>query len=518
MAMNEQLKPTCVDAVEKIAAAQPGHTAVIDSGVTWSYGELVDRIRAWAGRLADAGMQPGQRIALVAESSAHYLAAALGVWRAGGVLVTVYPSSSRSDLEYAITSSDPALLIVDDDFDQDLLGSLRGRIPTALLGAADVPPVRHDAAPNPEGLREPLHLICFSSGTTSRPKAIMLSATAVLNCAQTYAEVWRLSAEDRGIVCLPMAWMYGLASTSLALLHAGATVIVVRRARPEPIAAAAAEHRATFLAGVSNTFAKLVQHADHQQLDLSGFATLRLCISGGEPRNEPAFERWLELTGTAVLDAYCASECLPLVTYDPVENQIPRLGSAGKVVPRSQLRVVDPGGHDVAVGDVGEALSTGPGLMLGYWQDPEETRAALTEDGWYRTKDLVRVDEDGFVYVVGRLSDLIIRAGVNISPAEVERVLRTHPDVADVAVVGLADDLYGQQVAAAVVPRQQGVFDSEALAAFARDHLTSYKVPSTFVRVDPLPLNTNGKVSRRDVAQELAATVVPGSRATGESR
>lgn len=518
MAMNEDLSPTCVDAVEKVAATRPDHPAVIDSGVTWTYGELVDKIHAWARRLSDAGMQPGQRIALVAESSAHYLAAALGVWRAGGVLVTVYPSSSRADLEYAITSSDPALLIVDDDFDQDLLGNVRGRIPTVLLRATHVLPVRHDAGPNPDGLREPLHLICFSSGTTSRPKAIMLSATAVLNCARTYAEVWRLTADDRGIVCLPMAWMYGLASTSLALLHAGATVIVVRRARPEPIAAAAADQRATFLAGVSNTFAKLVQQADRHQLDLSGFGALRLCISGGEPRNEPAFERWLELTGTAVLDAYCASECLPLVTYDPVEDRLPRLGSAGKVVPRSQLRIVDPDGRDVAVGDVGEALSTGPGLMLGYWQDPDETRAAITEDGWYRTKDLVRVDKDGFVYVVGRLSDLIIRAGVNISPAEVERVLRTHPDVADVAVVGLADDLYGQQVAAAVVPRQPDAFDSEALAAFAREHLTSYKVPSRFVQIDQLPLNTNGKVSRRDVAQGLAATASASPQATGESR
>jgi long-chain acyl-CoA synthetase len=492
------------DVLERMAAVQPEQLAVVDEDGSWTYASLAEDVRDRSEALVAAGILPGHRVALIAESSGGYLAAALAVWRAGAVVVTIYPSSSSDDLQYAVADSDPALIILGDDFDLSLLGALADVIPVARLSETGLPAVRADTASNPDGLREPLHLICFSSGTTSRPKAIMLSATAILNCARTYAEVWHLSPDDKGIVCLPMAWMYGLASTSLALLHGGGTVIVVRRARPEMIAEAARRYGATFLAGVANTFARIVREAEAGTVDAGSFASLRLCISGGEPRNEPAFERWSTLTGTAVLDAYCSSECLPLVTYDPEQDSRPRPGSAGKVVPRSRLRIVDPKGHDVATGETGEALSTGPGLMLGYWHDEAETAAALTEDGWFRTRDLVRVDEDGYVHVVGRLSDLIIRAGVNISPAEVERVLRSHPDVVDVAVVGLPDELYGQQVVAAVVPRQGSRLDRAEVEAFAREHLTPYKVPTGVVFVKTLALNANGKVSRRDVAAQLS--------------
>jgi long-chain acyl-CoA synthetase len=495
----------CVEAVERVARRFPDHVAIIDGDLAWTFQDLLEQTSARADRLVSSGLRPGDRVALVAENSAGFLASALAVWRAGGVLVTVYPSSSAGDLQYALINSDPSLVLLGATFEEAQLGELLSQFPTARIDAEHLPRVRTDAEPNPEGLREPLSLICFSSGTSSRPKAIMLSAKAVLNCARTYSEVWHLSESDIGIVCLPMAWMYGLASTSLALLYSGATVVVVRRARPEIIAAAVSSNRATFLPGVANTFAKLVRYVSEVADPVPDLTSLRLCISGGEPRNETAFGRWTELTGQFVLDAYCASECLPLVTYDPATDPQPRVGSAGKLVPRAKLRVVDPAGEDVPPGEVGEGISTGPGIMLGYWRSPDETVAALTSEGWYRTQDLLRIDADGYVYVVGRLSDLIIRAGVNISPAEVERVVRDHDDVEDVAVVGLADEMYGQRVVAAVVARQGKSIDIDDLERFATERLTAYKVPSAFITMDELPLNANGKVSRKDVAAELAA-------------
>jgi long-chain acyl-CoA synthetase len=231
-------------------------------------------------------------------------------------------------------------------------------------------------------------------------------------------------------------------------------------------------------------------------------SSLRLCISGGEPRNEEAFERWQTLSGVSVLDAYCSSECLPLVTYDPWVDPVPKPGAAGRLVPRARLKIVDPDGSEVPPGEVGEALSSGPGLMLGYWRDPDLTREVITDDGWYRTKDLVRMDSDGYVYVVGRLSDLIIRSGVNISPAEVERVISTHPDVSQAAVVGLPDKIYGQRVVAAVVARTR--LDLSELDAHVRQHLTAYKVPSDYVVLEALPVNaTTGKIDRRALASSL---------------
>jgi long-chain acyl-CoA synthetase len=228
-----------------------------------------------------------------------------------------------------------------------------------------------------------------------------------------------------------------------------------------------------------------------------------LCISGGEPRNERAFERWESVTGNAVLDAYCSSECLPLVTYDPTTDPRPRPGSAGKLVPRARLRIVDPEGRDVPRGETGEALTSGPGIMLGYWDNAEQTAKALTPDGWYRTQDLVKVDQDGYVYVVGRLSDLIIRGGVNISPGEVERAVREHPAVVDVSVVGLPDDIYGERVVAAVIS-DDATLDVDSLRLHAERSLTAYKRPSDYVKVDHFPVTGTGKVDRRSLAAQLA--------------
>ncbi|MDQ0664615.1 long-chain acyl-CoA synthetase [Arthrobacter ulcerisalmonis] len=501
----------CVSALENIANRYPEHTAIIDGDKTLSYRDLQTSIERRAAVLLEAGLRPGYRVALIAESSADYLVTALAVWRAGGVLVTVYPSSGPGDLEYAVDTSDPALIVVSDGVDRASITGVSRNAPLVDITSFDVTEVRHDGEPNPEGLREPLAMICFSSGTTSRPKAIMLSATAIHNCADTYGEVWHLSPADRAIICLPMAWLYGLASTSLAVLLRGGTVVVVRRARPEMIAPAIERHSATFLAGVTATFGKLAEYAEKQASNVPAFPSLRLCISGGEPRNEVAFGRWQALTGLSVLDAYCASECLPLVTYDPVADPTPVPGSAGKLVPRSKLKILDKDGAEVPVGQVGEAYSTGPGLMLGYWRDDEQTKTVITPDGWYRTKDLVRMDEQGFVYVVGRLSDVIIRGGTNISPAEVERVLQQHESVSEVAVVGVADDIYGQRVVAVIVPRGPVPVDASELKEFTAARLSSYKVPSEFITVQHLPVSTTGKISRRDVAAMLTAKAEPSS-------
>ena len=497
-----QISDDCAAAFERSARRHAGRLAVIDGDLRITYEQLQAEVESRALALERAGLQPGQRVALVAESSVHFLAMALAVWRRGGVLVTVYPSSGPEDLAYALESSDPALIVVGPTVDRTLLPSTTLQAPVVGLEPFCPDSVGVETIASPTDLREPLRLICFSSGTTSRPKAIMLSGRTLVNCATTYAEVWHLGPEDRGIICLPMAWLYGLASTALALLLSGGAVIVVPRARPEPLIDAMLSERATFIAGVTATFAKVVRHLESHDLDVLSSTSLRLCISGGEPRNEPIFERWADLTGVAVLDAYCASECLPLVTYDPRTDPQPRAGSAGKLVPRARLRVVDIDGQDVPPGEVGEGLSSGPGLMLGYWRDPDLTAEVMTEDGWYRTKDLLRVDDEGYVYVVGRLSDVIIRGGVNISPAEVEGTIRACDGVDDVAVVGLPDDVYGQRVVAAVVGRRG--LDLDALREQVAARLSAYKMPSELIAIEALPVNsTTGKTNRRALAELL---------------
>jgi long-chain acyl-CoA synthetase len=487
------------------AAQRPDQVALIDELGSVTYAELWARVAQQAGALESAGLQPGDRVALVAENSIAFLVSSFAIWQVGGILVTIYPSSAASDLAFCLESSDPVLVLVDRHTVQAVRTVKTGKVPIVEINEQIVvPPITRLAgtmasATGPES--SALRLICYTSGSTARPKAVMVSSAAIDNGAVTYAEIWGLGPDDVTVACLPMAWLYGLNTTSMAVLVGGGTVVILRRARPELIVEAAVGHAATFLAGVTTMFAKLVNYLDSldQSPDLS---SLRLCVSGGEPRNESAFDRWRRYAGIPVHDTYSASECFPLVSYDPLEDPEPVFGSAGRLVPRSELRVVDLDGKDVVAGQVGEAWSRGPGLMLGYWGDPAQTAAVLTDDGWYRTKDLVRVDERGYVHVVGRLSDMIIRGGANVSPTEVERVLRECSGVRDVAVVGLPDEIYGQRVVAAVVPADGQMIDAGAMTEHARGHLVSFKIPTEFVAMSELPQNsTTGKVDRRRIAE-----------------
>ncbi|MEU1595153.1 class I adenylate-forming enzyme family protein [Streptomyces sp. NPDC005708] len=499
-----------IAALEYVVTRHAERTAVVDGdeGSRLTYEDLWARVESGATSLRAAGVSTGDRVAIVAENSPSYLIAVLAVWKVGAVIVTVYPASGSSDMRYSIELADPVLLLTDGRADLSALPLEQWGIPVASLDNLEVTTPLRTATPASPELVARLAMISFSSGTTSRPKAIMVSRLAVYNCAETYREVWHLGPDDRTVVSMPLAWVYGLLSTSLAALVGGGTLVLLRRGRPEILAATIAREGGTFLPGVTATFARLAETAQTGE-DLDWHRTLRLCISGGEPRNDAAFARFREVTNVAVLDAYCASECLPLVTYDPETDPAPQPGAAGKLVPRAKLKVLRDDGTDADVDEIGEAFSSGPGLMLGYWGDEKATRKALTDDGWYRTKDLVRVDAKGYVHVVGRLSDLIIRSGTNVSPAEVEAVLREHPAVADAGVVGEPDDVYGQNVVAAVVIRPENSVLPEQLIAFARARLASYKVPGRVVVVPSLPVGTTGKVSRKELLAQLTGAVQP---------
>lgn len=486
-----------------VAEHHAGRTAIIDGKLQLTYAAMMDEVSVRAEALTAAGLRRAERVALVAENSADFLLTILAVWSAGGVPATIYPASGPRDLQHSLESARPALVLTDATRLSEVRVVAPPGVPVVALHAPfEVTTVFHDDTPEP-AYRAPAFLICYSSGTTSRPKAITLSEEAVHNGAATYGEIWHLGPDDAAIVCLPMAWLFGLNTTAMATLFYGGTVISLKRSRPELVLDAITTHRATFITAVTTIYAKLAQHLDSLE-DIPDLSTLRLCISGGEPRNETAFDRWTRYAGVPVHDNFCASECFPLITYDPIADPQPVRGSAGKLAPRSLMRVVGPNGEVVPPGQVGEAQSAGPGLMLGYWGDPEATTAALTDDGWYRTKDLVKVDQDGFVYVVGRLSDMIIRGGSNVSPSEVESTLREHPAVRDVAVLGLPDEVYGQEVVAAVLVTDAATFDQPAVRQWAADRLAAFKVPTRFVVVDELPVSaTTGKVDRRALAASL---------------
>jgi long-chain acyl-CoA synthetase len=497
------------DAITAAARSTPGKLALVTPDAEIGYADLIARADRVAARLAAAGVAAGDRVALAAENSIGYIVWALGTWRAGAVLATVYPSFGPTELGYVLRNAQPGVIVTDEGRRAAMRRAVQDsgrKVPLWTINGdgdvehgdtdagSDVPAVTVSVDPSQVGL------ICYTSGSTANPKPVAHSHRGVAAGAQVYASTWRLGKADRTMVTIPMAWVYGLATTTLATLSAGGTVVALPRFNPVNVIEALTGRGVTFLPGVTTMYVKLTTYVREARLspDLS---RLRLCVSGGEPRNEQAFAIWREISGCPVHDGYCASECFPVITYDPIEDPEPRLGSAGRVVPAARMRIVGPDGAEVAAGETGEAQWQGPALMLSYWNEPEMTAQAMTADGWYRSLDYVRLDEDGYVYVMGRASDMIIRGGSNISPAEVEAVLLGHPDVVEAAVLGLPDPEYGSKVAAAVVLRPGSAFDEAAIREYCGSHLAPYKVPTLVKQTDDLPRNATGKVQRRAIAQ-----------------
>jgi long-chain acyl-CoA synthetase len=496
-------RPSLAELIIDAAREAPDSVAVVSPDCRLTYAELTDAALALAGRLEAWGLQPGDRVVLYSQNSAGYLVIALGTWLAGGVFATAYPDFGATELAYVMVNAAPRIVLAEsgrEDAAEAAAHAAGGR--TAVLtvdglGARELPEARPLDAPTHLDSEAPA-LICYTSGSTATPKPVTHSHGGAAAGARAYADVWHLGTSDRTLVCLPMAWLYGLTTSAIATLVAGGTVVVAPKYNPVHVTDMLVRERVTFFPGVTTMFVKLERYL-RELAPTPDLRSLRLCVSGGEPRNEPSFARWRELTGCSVHDVYCASECWPVVTYDPIAEPEPVPGSAGIVVPGSSMRVVDEAGVDLAAGETGAALWRAPALMLGYWNEPELTAAAFTQDGWYRSGDFVRLDDDGHVFVVGRASDVIIRAGSNVSPVEVELVLARHPDIAEAAVVGIPDPEYGEEVAAGIVVTPDGSFDPDGFARFCAGELAPYKVPTVFRQFEALPRTATGKVARKAI-------------------
>lgn len=502
------------DEIAAVADFDPSRTALLTDTVTITYGELAERAAERAARLRASGVRTGDRVVLVAGNSPGYIIWAFAVWRAGCVLTTVFPESSQDELGYALRNSQPTAVIADIErtpaVNQAVIAS---GLPIDVHTIDEIGEAVSLAGADewflPSIDPEAVALICYTSGTSAASKPVAHSHRGLYAAARTYAKAWRMSPEDRTLICLPMAWIYGLVSASLVTLVAGGTVVPLARYSPARVLDAVERHSITFLPAVTTMYVKIISYLQTSEREVA-LSSLRLCVSGGEARNEKVFEEWVDAGGPPVLDGYCASECFPVITYDPAIDPEPRRGSAGKVVPEAAMKVVGTDGVEVARGDVGIAFWKSPGMMVGYWNEPDLTAAATTADGWFKTDDYVRVDEDGFVYVVGRVNDMIIRGGNNVSPSEVEAVLIADQRIAEAAVLGLPDEEYGEAVAAAVVTESGAPLPDEELTRICSERLSAYKVPTIFRQVGDLPRNASGKIKRSELKSLFEPSPVDG--------
>jgi long-chain acyl-CoA synthetase len=485
--------PTWRHAVERPAAV-----ALRAGGAEWSYERLRDAAARLAGGLVAAGVEAGDRILLLAPSVPEFVAAYLGIQAAGAVAVTPNVMSTVPELEYVALDAGCSQVIAWHESDAaaariaDTLDLPLHRLETNLGGGLDGAPIGepHDRS------SEETAVILYTSGTTGAPKGAQITEGNLRACAEAFREVLELTGEDRFGTALPLFHIFGQAVVLGSALLAGASVSLQARFDPAALIELVRRDRVTILAGVPTMYSAMVGAAP--DLGAADFAGLRLAASGGASLPGEIIRRFQDRFDCAILEGYGLTESTGAATFNGLHRER-KVGSVGIALPGTEVRIAGRDAAEPAVGEIGEVLVRGPMVMKGYWNRPEATEQTL-RDGWLHTGDLGRQDADGDIEIVDRLKEMIVRGGYNVYPREVEEVLYCHPDIAEVAVVGVPDDHFGEEVGAVIVPRSGTAPGPEPIRLWAKEQLSAYKVPRLFAFADELPKGATGKVLKREIA------------------
>lgn len=480
-------------------AAGDDRLAVVDPVGSWTYAELDRQARALATRLlGERADLAGRRVALLTAAGRDFVVALLGCWHAGGMAVPLHPAHPVPELRYVV-----------DDADVDAIVASREHVGKAerLAGPnAPVLVVDEDTGAAPldgsRATRDGPALMIHTSGTTGRPKGVVHTHGSIAAQVDGMLAAWDWRPDDRIVLVLPLNHVHGVVNVVLCALAAGA----VCEAPGEFDAVAVWERLAsgvvTVFMAVPTIYARMV--AAWEQADSvtrgrwsAGAAGLRLMVSGSAALPVSTLARWRELTGHTLLERYGMTE-LGMTLGNTLTTRVP--GHVGVPFPGVEVRVVDETGADVVDGQPGELLVRGPNVFREYWRRPDATAAAFV-DGWFRTGDVAQHTPDGY-RLLGRSSiDIIKSGGEKVSALEIEEVYREHPDVVDLAVVGVEDPAWGERVSAAVVLRPGATADPDALRDWGKRRLAPAKVPQRWRLVDELPRNTLGKVVKPAVRE-----------------
>jgi long-chain acyl-CoA synthetase len=503
---------TLYDLFAARVSQNPDGAAVIYRDSELTYAELAREVDRIARGLTAKGVRSGDRVLSLAGNSPALIALYLAVGRVGGVYVPVSPGFRDREGSFVLANSEPRVAVVGQSLCMEF-GTWEGaeNVPVIVLRDSDAPVAPgavdfddlggDDVTLTSSRVEEKSGLLlCYTSGTTSMPKPVLHSHRSEVYNATTYADVWGLGPGDRGIVAMPLAWVFGLSTTTAALLVAGGTVVLLDRFHPAAVLDAITQHRATAMWGTMSMYTKIREVLD--QGHPAELSSLRIVVNGGEPCPPPLVSAFEERTGLTLLGSYATSEARPVLLIRPGHIGVPE-GSVGQLVPGAEIRLEDANGNEVSDG-TGHALLRCPGLMTEYYRQPQLTAERITPDGWLRSGDLLRRDEEGYYFVVGRLSEMIIRSGVNIAPAEIESELIAHPDIADAAVVGIPDPRSGEAVLAYVVPATGQSVDEDGLSEYLAGRLAKYKIPQHFVPINELPRTSRGKLDRKSLRDRPA--------------
>jgi long-chain acyl-CoA synthetase len=476
--------------------------ALISRGRETTYGALRSQVASMRGELSRMGVGKGDVVALLCGNTRYFVVSYLASVGIGAIVVPLNPTSPAPEIENELNVVKPTVVVIEPaaaaawaQIASMTTNAIRIVIATEghnIAGAHTIDEFL-SAAPAPIVDVEATHhaVYMFTSGTAGSPKAAILTHNNLFTNIRQANVAEHIGPTDVTYGVLPLFHIFGLNVLLGTTLAGGGCVVLVQRFDPVSTIETIAERKVTIIPGAPSMWMALAQ-LDHPTAD--SFRGVRIALSGAAKLPEQISHSIAARFGLQIQEGYGLTEAAPVVTTSVGMEWTP--GSIGRPVPGIELRLVDENGDDVLLGDSGEIWIRGENIFAGYLNDPEATARVLSRDGWLRTGDIAVVDEDGHLYMVDRAKDLIIVSGFNVFPAEVEGVLASHPDIAEVSVIGTAHPHTGEAVRAYVVARNGVHLDEDALVDYCRTKLARYKCPSKVMFVDSLPRNISGKVLR----------------------
>jgi long-chain acyl-CoA synthetase len=492
--------------IEAIART-PDADAITSEGKRWSFEQVGWLVQHLAKRLRTEGLQPADRVAIMLPNCPEYVIGLFATWTAGGTVVQINPRYVRGEAAQILLDSEAGVLITTPDIAHRLgdvattrrtllIDTDPAKAENALLAALFAPEA--EAEPFERGAAAQIAVIQYTGGTTGVPKGVSLSHRNILSNIEqrlrlTFDTV-DVPAGASVVNVLPMSHVYGLTCVTLMAVRTGMNQLVLPRFDAQQVLETIRDEQPFAFSGVPTMYAGFLRRPDLDEYRLDRVTVFNSAGAGLPAAQVAEFE---QRTGARIVDGFGISEASPTTHANPLYLER-RLGSAGIPLPFTDVRIIDSTDlslQPLPIGEVGELCIRGPQVMEGYWGRPDLTAQTL-RDGWLLTGDLARIDDDGYVYIVGRLKDVIIASGLNVYPAEVEQVIGRMPGVAEVAVVGVPDDYRGETIRACVVLRAGVRLSAEEIVAHCNEHLARFKVPRLIEFRADLPRTPVGKIDR----------------------
>ena len=501
----------------------PDRDVMIFDGKRWAYGKTSERVNKLANALKGLGIKRGERLGMLEVNCSQYVEAYFAAAKVGAIFVPLNFRAKEKELSYMIGNAGAKMLIVGERY-LEMVDGIHSELPTVehcvSLGKGEGNWLSYEgllsSAPSEEVVEEiddeDITILMYTSGTTGRPKGVPLRHSGFVSYVLENVEPASPDVEERNLLTVPLYHVAGI-QAMLAAVYGGRTLVLMRQFETEEWMRMVQQEKITRAMLVPTMLKWVIDNPDFKKYDLS---SLKVITYGAAPMPFEVIRKAIvEMPWVRFINAFGQTETASTITSlgpedhvlqgspEEIEKKLKRLtSSVGRPLSDVEVKIVDEQGNAVPANAVGEILARGPRVMRGYWEDEEKTRKVIAADGWLRTGDQGWMDEEGYIYLAGRSDDMIIRAGENISPEEIEDVLRSHPKVDEAAVIGVPDPEWGQEPRALVVLKKRQEASSEEIMEHCRSNLAGFKRPRSIVFLESLPRNPMGKVLKKELREK----------------